>query len=295
MNDVACPVRVRPINLVLVNISAMAADLLRFVFAGEETIRLVGSAATATQFETLLNDRCPDVALVGSGGLRQESNALPFLEQIRSLCSTLRPIVMSEDMSREDVVSFFRHGARGLICKSQTDVSLLMKCIQCVGVGEVWASSEQLELLIHSLSHPGSLKVINAMGDSLLSQREEQVLQLLADGLSNRGLAKALKLSEHTVKNHLFRIFDKLGVSNRMEAVLYAVSRREQCPPGARAYSNPGRAPLPTHRTDIGPVIPARTQQICTAPGSSESRALPGDSSTPGATEGSCRREIRLT
>ena len=100
-----------------------------------------------------------------------------------------------------------------------------MKCIRCVGAGQVWASSEQLELLIRSLSHLGSLKVTNVMGDSLLSQREEQVLHLLADGLSNRDLAKALKLSEHTVKNHLFRIFDKLGVSNRMEAVLYAISR----------------------------------------------------------------------
>ncbi len=54
------------------------------------------------------------------------------------------------------------------------------------------------------------------------------MLHLLADGLSNRDLAKTLKLSEHTVKNHLFRIFDKLGVSNRMEAVLYAISQREQ-------------------------------------------------------------------
>jgi DNA-binding NarL/FixJ family response regulator len=54
------------------------------------------------------------------------------------------------------------------------------------------------------------------------------VLQLLADGLSNRELAKTLSLSEHTIKNHLFRIFDKLGVSSRMEAVLYAISQREQ-------------------------------------------------------------------
>ena len=66
------------------------------------------------------------------------------------------------------------------------------------------------------------------LGDSLLSKREEQVLHALADGLSNRELAASLNLSEHTVKNHLFRIFDKLGVSNRMEAVLYAISQREQ-------------------------------------------------------------------
>ena len=200
------------------------ADLLCFAFAGQGTIQLVGCAATPSELDWLLSQRSPDVALVGSSGSRQESVALPFLEQIAATGAAVRPIVVSEDMGREDVVALFRSGARGLICKLHTDVSLLMKCISCVSEGQVWANSEQLEQLLRSLSHPRSLKVTNVMGDSLLSQREEQVLRLLADGLSNRDLAKTLKLSEHTVKNHLFRIFDKLGVSNRMEAVLYAIS-----------------------------------------------------------------------
>jgi DNA-binding NarL/FixJ family response regulator len=227
-----------PISLILVNIRAMAVDLLRFAFAGQESVRLVGWAATASELETLLSECAPDVALVRSSGSRQESNALPFLEQLRSMSSTVRPIVMSEDMSREDVVSFFRHGARGLVSKSQTDVAMLLKCIRCVGAGQIWANSDQLEQLLCSLSSPRSLKVTNVMGDSLLSPREEQVLHLLADGLSNRELAKTLKLSEHTVKNHLFRIFDKLGVSNRMEAVLYAISMREQRLTASRVASS---------------------------------------------------------
>jgi DNA-binding NarL/FixJ family response regulator len=226
------------VNLILVNITAMAADLLRFAFAGQETVQLVGCAATASELDVLLAEQSPDVALVGSSGSRQESVALPFLEQIAAMGTAVRPIVISEDMSREDVVSFFRSGARGLVCKLQCDVSLLLKCICCVSAGQIWANSEQLEQLLRSLSHPRSLKVTNLMGDSLLSQREEQVLHLLADGLSNRDLAKTLKLSEHTVKNHLFRIFDKLGVSNRMEAVLYAISHREQRLQPARSSSS---------------------------------------------------------
>jgi DNA-binding NarL/FixJ family response regulator len=238
MTEVVSPLVSSPISLILVNISAMAVDLLRFAFVGQESIRLAGWAATASELETLLSECSPNVALVRSSGARQESNALLFLEQLRSMSSTVRPIVMSEDMSREDVVSFFRHGARGLVSKSQTNVAMLLKCIRCVGAGQVWANSEQLEQLLCSLSSPRSLKVTNMMGDSLLSPREEQVLQLLADGLSNRDLAKTLKLSEHTVKNHLFRIFDKLGVSNRMEAVLYAISMREQRITASRAPSS---------------------------------------------------------
>jgi DNA-binding NarL/FixJ family response regulator len=218
----------QPVNLALVNLSAINADLLRLAFAGEKGVQVVGCAATLGDLQPILTKQQVDVALVGSRGLRQESTAIPFLEQISSVAPKLRQIVVSEDMGREDVASLFRAGARGLVCGSQSDVQMLVKCIQCVAAGQIWANGDQLDQLIRSLTLPRSLKVTNVLGDSLLSHREEQVLQLLADGLSNRELAKTLKLSEHTVKNHLFRIFDKLGVSSRMEAVLYAISQREQ-------------------------------------------------------------------
>ncbi len=128
------------VTLILVNITAMAADLLRFAFAGQQAIQLVGCATTPSELDTLLNEYSPDVALVGSSGSRQESVALPFLEQMAAAGTRVRPIVMSEDMGREDVVSFFRNGARGLVCKSHTDVSVLLKCIRCVGAGQVWAN-----------------------------------------------------------------------------------------------------------------------------------------------------------
>jgi len=229
----------RPVSLILVNMTAMSVDLLQYAFAGQEKIKIVGSATTNAELAILLNERFPDVALISSDASRQESVALPFLEQIAAMGTVVRPIILSENMSREDVVTFFRKGARGLLCKSQSDVSLLMKCIACVSTGQVWANAEQLEMLLRSLSHPRSLTVTNVIGDALLSQREEQVLDLLARGLSNRDLARELKLSEHTVKNHLFRIFDKLGVSNRMEAVLYAMNNGKQKASPSREPSLP--------------------------------------------------------
>ena len=69
-----------------------------------------------------------------------------------------------------------------------------------------------------------SLRVLNSSGSQLLTPREEQVVALVAEGLSNRDVARELKLSEHTVKKYLFRIFDKLGISSRVELVLYAVN-----------------------------------------------------------------------
>ena len=68
------------------------------------------------------------------------------------------------------------------------------------------------------------MRVIDARGAALLSRREQEVVRCVAEGLSNREIAQRLGLTEHTVKNYLFRIFDKLGVSSRVELILYAVS-----------------------------------------------------------------------
>jgi DNA-binding NarL/FixJ family response regulator len=74
------------------------------------------------------------------------------------------------------------------------------------------------------------MRVVNADGMRLLTKREEDVVRLLAEGMQNREIAKELSLSEHTVKNYLFHIFDKLGVSSRVELVLYAVSSTKRSP-----------------------------------------------------------------
>jgi len=78
--------------------------------------------------------------------------------------------------------------------------------------------------LLDLVSVVPSLRVLNSNGSQLLTPREEQVVALVAEGLSNRDVARELKLSEHTVKKYLFRIFDKLGISSRVELVLYAVN-----------------------------------------------------------------------
>jgi DNA-binding CsgD family transcriptional regulator len=77
---------------------------------------------------------------------------------------------------------------------------------------------------MEAFSQLAPMRVVNADGMRLLTKREEDVVRLLAEGMQNRDIAQELKLSEHTVKNYLFHIFDKLGVSSRVELVLYAVS-----------------------------------------------------------------------
>jgi DNA-binding NarL/FixJ family response regulator len=124
---------------------------------------------------------------------------------------------------RTQVVESFRAGARGVFSRSDS-LKSLAKCIYCVSQGQVWANSKELRYLLEALGEALPMRMIDAKGAVLLSRREQEVVRCVAEGLSNREIAQRLGLTEHTVKNYLFRIFDKLGVSKRVEVVLYAYS-----------------------------------------------------------------------
>jgi len=139
-------------------------------------------------------------------------------------------VLLVEASDRELVVSALRSGVRGIFCFHDAPFRFLCKCIQCVARGQIWLNTEQMNYLVDLVTQAPSLRVVNSRGARLLTPREEQVVALVAEGLSNREIARELNLSHHTVKKYLFRIFDKLGISTRVELVLYAVSHGDHCP-----------------------------------------------------------------
>jgi len=154
-------------------------------------------------------------------------NAESEMSAVRSLHlihPEIAKVLLLSNSDRDSVLNAFRAGARGLFRFSDAFL-LLCKCIQCVHRGQIWVSNEHLEYLVQAVTQVPSLRMVNSHGANLLTPREEQVVALVADGFSNRAVARELGLSEHTVKKYVFRIFDKLGVSTRVELVLYAVTR----------------------------------------------------------------------
>jgi DNA-binding NarL/FixJ family response regulator len=160
-------------------------------------------------------------------------NHLPDLSLLRWLRVTypkIAPVLLAENEDRELVVNALRAGAKGIFLFTHTPFAMLCKCIHCVSRGEVWVNNRQMNYVLDALSDVPTLRVINSVGRSLLTPREEQVVALVADGLTNRGVASELGLSEHTIKKYLLRIFDKVGISSRVELVLYAMSHGENRP-----------------------------------------------------------------
>ncbi|HKM47637.1 MAG TPA: response regulator transcription factor [Terriglobales bacterium] len=167
-----------------------------------------------------------DVVLVAGNHLPD----LGLLRWLRVSYPRIAPVLLAESDDRDLVVNALRAGAKGIFLFTHTPFPMLCKCIHCVFQGEVWINSQQMNFALDALSEVPALRVVNSNGRSLLTPREEQVVALVADGLTNRGVATELGLSEHTIKKYLLRIFDKVGTSSRVELVLYAMSHGEHRP-----------------------------------------------------------------
>ncbi len=164
-----------------------------------------------------------DVAMLGCSMPQTDVLDMTVLRALHIAHPQIPKVVLMDAEDRELAVQSFRLGARGLFCLADSSFQRLCDCIQQVHRGEIWATTQQFNYLLESVCQVPSLRVLSASGEKLLTSREEQVVALVADGLSNRCVATELGLSEHTVKKYLFRIFEKLGISNRVELVLYAV------------------------------------------------------------------------
>ena len=171
-----------------------------------------------------------DVAIINAGDPKYDWHDMTIVRRLHLARPEVAKILLLDAYDRELVVNAFRSGVRGLFCFSQYPFRLLCKCIHRVHRGEIWLDNQQTQYLVEAVSQVPALRVVNAGGFKLLTPREEQVVALVADGLSNREISHELSLSEHTIKKYLFRIFEKLGISSRVELVLYAVSNGNSRP-----------------------------------------------------------------
>jgi DNA-binding NarL/FixJ family response regulator len=167
-----------------------------------------------------------DVALVSAELLDGPRAGLKALRELRASNSGTRAVVLLDCSDPGKVVDAFSAGARGVISKASS-LSVLCKCLRCVHAGQSWADSTQFQWICEALGEREPARIVSAKGVPLLTKREEQIVHMVAEGLPNPEISSKLGVTEHTVKNHLFRIYEKLGISNRVELVLYAFSSRE--------------------------------------------------------------------
>ena len=180
-----------------------------------------------------------DVLLLADGITENRERLYELLRGVHSGYPNLAIVLLLDNYDRELVVNSLRAGARGLFCLASMPFKSLCRCITSVHQGQYWTNTEQMSYLIDALSIAPSIHLINSRGRVVLTPREEQTVHLVTEGLNNREIARELNLKENTVKKSLLRIYDKLGVSNRVELVLYALSHSQERSPEQERLEQP--------------------------------------------------------
>jgi len=221
------PILNSPIRLLIAEDTVMGCQLLRDGLKRARIgLREIHLAATSSQILNLCGTYSIDVALISEDLQDGAQKGLESIDLLRGSHPSVRSVLLVRRIRPEVTLGAFRNGAKGVFCRKES-IRSLGRCIAAVQRGQVWANSEQLEVLLQALVDSKPLQLKNFEGACLLTKREDQVAALVAEGLTNREVAKRLGLSEHTVSNYLFKMYEKLGISSRVEFVLYIFRRRQ--------------------------------------------------------------------
>ncbi|MGE5206145.1 MAG: response regulator transcription factor [Chlamydiota bacterium] len=209
------------IRVLIADSTRMGSQLLAEALQRERRFKVVACAANWNEVLAAL-PASPEV-IVLAVNLGKTGGGLEIPARIAGQPCPALLILLDNAGDPGLVVHAFRAGARGVFSRTQS-LPEMCKCIECLARGEIWATGEQISYILEGLKHSVVPRFLNGAGMSLLSPREQEVVRYLCDGFTNREIARALCLSEHTVKNHLLRIYAKLGVDKRMEVMFALLS-----------------------------------------------------------------------
>jgi DNA-binding NarL/FixJ family response regulator len=204
------------------------SQLLCGALRRQGTFKVASCRAELSECLSLLEANPQDVLALADRFTNDRDRLYELLRSVRSGYPHLAIVLLLNHYDRELVVNSLRTGVRGLFCVASMPFKSLCRCITSVHQGQYWTNTEQMRHVIDALSMSPSVRVINSCGHVVLTPREEQTVNLVTEGMKNREIATELKVKENSVKKSLLRIYDKLGVSNRVELVLYALSHSQQ-------------------------------------------------------------------
>jgi len=209
------------IRVLAADSTRMSSQLLATALERDRHFQVLDCPADGQEILSTVMSEKPAVVVLSAEVDGNPRKGFDLAREIHGLRPEIQVVMLLDSSERDAVLEAFRAGARGVFSRNES-LKSLAKCICCVSQGQVWANSRELRYLLDALGGALPLRVLDAKGRELLSRREQEVVRCVAEGLSNREVAQRLGLTEHTVKNYLFRIFDKLGVSKRVEVALYA-------------------------------------------------------------------------
>jgi len=213
-------------TVLVADATRMDCQLVSDAIQRHSRFRVIGHVTNSSELVSAVRNAQPDVAVISARLQDGASAGLWALQGLRALHARSRIVVLLDNDEPQMVVEAFLNGTRGIFCRMGSSREL-RKCIQSIHNGEIWISNAQTEYIVEALMQTPALRVVNGTEKNYLSKREHEIARLVATGLSNVEVSQKLGLSRHTVKNYLFRIFEKLEISTRIELVLYVLSKAQ--------------------------------------------------------------------
>jgi DNA-binding NarL/FixJ family response regulator len=221
--------KIRVPRLLITDRTSLGCELLaRSLDGHREQMDCISHATTGEQVLRVAHECNPEVALISAAladGPLAGFKTLPVLQSLLPLCSV---IVMLDDKDPDLIIDAFRAHARGVFFRADP-IEHLIKCITVVYQGQVWIGSAELRLVLDAFSESSPFYAPTT-ADISLTKRELDIANLVAAAQSNRQISRRLNISEHTVKNYLFRIFEKIGVRSRVELAMFMMNLHQSAP-----------------------------------------------------------------
>jgi DNA-binding NarL/FixJ family response regulator len=219
--EVARVIKTEAINVVIADNHVMFREGLRMLLHSNQDFRVVGEAGEGVETIRMIRERKPDVLLLDLAMPR--SMGLDVLQELVQMSIPVRTIVLTAAIEASQMEEAIRLGARAVIL-TESASEVLFECIRSVMAGRYWIGNQKVSEVVQALRRllppAGAERRINDFG---VTRRELEVIDAIVAGYTNRDMAHKFSISEQTVKHHLTNIFDKLGVSNRLELLLFAV------------------------------------------------------------------------
>jgi len=219
---------------------------VRKIVAVEDDIRIVAQVESAEGALSAVGRFQADVLLLGSG--LSESSAT-MVSGILSIAPSLKIILVMTVLTEEETVDLMRRGVRGIVTRSIAP-DLLVRCVRKVNAGETWLDNRGVAWVIDAYRAQAS-QLMTPPDRVRLSTKEQQIISGVTQGLRNKEIAQTVGTTEQVVKNYLRKVYDKLGVSDRLELALYCMHHHllengAKPEAGPKLVSKAGQAPAAT-------------------------------------------------
>ncbi len=222
------------IRILIADDHPLFRDGLRMLLSAESGFEVLAAAPDGEQAIEMCRRLMPDVLLLDVSMPR--FSGLDVLTRVTAECPAVRTILLTASLDRRQTVEALTNGARGVVMKD-TASEVLFRSIKDVVAFGYWLAERTVDEIVGALQEKRSPCEGDASPLPLLTTRERQIISAVAQGATNDDIGRQFGLRPQTVKNHLTSIFDKVGVANRLELALFAVSHRlvEAPPPFAAA------------------------------------------------------------